>query len=383
MQEEDDVALKFVHTADWHLGKRFPSFGSEAQEDLMRARMSAVDSVLGVAQHENADALLCAGDLFDDPNPAEDWWRPLAEKFERHSWRKPIFLLPGNHDPLTTSSVYGSEHGFRRLLPPWVHVVDQDDFRFELSDEAVLYAVPCRSQSGRTDLAERLPKREPEDRRIRVGMVHGQTFDEVECQTHFPIAKDAAVQRGMDYLAIGDTHSFRLVPPDAEVPTVYPSAPEPTNFGEKDAGYVAVVHISRRLRRARVERQRVAHYDWERVTCASIGELRDLREQNLSRTVLDLTVQMALPAAEYSEAERILKELEGTSALHGRVAILQLNRAQLQLDTTDIEAHFEKLPQVLRAAAARLKKEEAAEGEQGEAARKALYHLYDLTREVS
>ena len=50
MQEDDDVALKFVHTADWHLGKRFPSFGREAQEALMRARMSAVDSVLGVAQ---------------------------------------------------------------------------------------------------------------------------------------------------------------------------------------------------------------------------------------------------------------------------------------------------------------------------------------------
>ena len=43
-------------------------------------------------------------------------------------------------------------------------------------------------------------------------MVHGSTFDAVDCQTNFPIAKEAGAVRGFDYLAIGDTHSFRNVP---------------------------------------------------------------------------------------------------------------------------------------------------------------------------
>jgi DNA repair exonuclease SbcCD nuclease subunit len=379
-QEEDDVALKLVHTADWHLGMRFPGFSSEAQSALMRARMSAVESVLGVAEHENADALLCAGDLFDDPNPTEEWWKPLAEKLRDHRWRgRPIFLLPGNHDPLTSSSVYSVGHGFRHLLPNWVHVVDRDDFTFPLGDDAVLYAVPCRSRSGRSDLAENLPVRAPGDERIRVGMIHGQTFDEVECQTNFPIAKDAAIKRGLDYLAIGDTHSFRLVPPDASVPTVYPSAPEPTKFGERDSGNVAVVCITRRRRRAQVAKQRVAHYQWQQSECRSIDELRMLRERDLSRTVLDLTVEMTLRAEECAEAERILQELGGTSALHGRAAILRLHRSGLALDTADIEAHFEGLPEVLCSAVARLKAEE--QGDDGTTAKRALYLLYELTRE--
>ena len=31
--------LRLLHTADWHLGRRFPSFPEEAQKKLSRARM--------------------------------------------------------------------------------------------------------------------------------------------------------------------------------------------------------------------------------------------------------------------------------------------------------------------------------------------------------
>jgi DNA repair exonuclease SbcCD nuclease subunit len=51
---------------------------------------------------------------------------------------------------------------------------------------------------------------------------------------------DTAQRRGLSYLAIGDTHAFRELPPKAN-PTVYPGAPEATKFGEFDAGFVAVV----------------------------------------------------------------------------------------------------------------------------------------------
>ena len=97
-------------------------------------------------------------------------------------------------------------------------MVDKDDFEARLNDNAVLYAKPCRSSAGQDDPALALPAREPGDPRIRIGMVHGSTFDYIDCQTNFPIAKLAAAQRGFDYLAIGDTHSFRVVPPDGRPP---------------------------------------------------------------------------------------------------------------------------------------------------------------------
>ena len=40
--ESEDVVLKILHTADWHLGRRFPSFPEEAQKKLSRARMDVI-----------------------------------------------------------------------------------------------------------------------------------------------------------------------------------------------------------------------------------------------------------------------------------------------------------------------------------------------------
>ena len=134
-----------------------------------------------------------------------------------------------------------------------MHVVDRDDFSFELAPDVVLYASPCRSRAGEHDLAMALPARDPGDTRFRIGCVHGCTFDIDGYQTNFPICRDAGVQRGLDYLAIGDTHSFRDVTESLPVPTVYPGAPEPTNFDEPGAGSVALVALFRHGSRPRVE----------------------------------------------------------------------------------------------------------------------------------
>src|SRR5579872_4906180 len=140
MKPEEDVALKILHTADWHLGRAFPSFAPGDETKLTRARIEAVDRLLGLAESFAVNAVLCAGDLFDEPAPAENWWRALLGLLQRRNWRdRPLFLLPGNHDPLQPESVWSADHPFRRGLPAWVYVVDRDNFEFPLSEEAVLY----------------------------------------------------------------------------------------------------------------------------------------------------------------------------------------------------------------------------------------------------
>src|SRR6266446_1990013 len=133
--ESVDVVLKILHTADWHLGRRFPSFPEDAQKKLSRARMDVIARILDVARRNSVNAVLCAGDLFDDPTPAPDFWEGLAATFRNQAdtTHPPVFLLPGNHDPLTSESVWASGHPFRAQLPAWVHVVDRDDFTFELA----------------------------------------------------------------------------------------------------------------------------------------------------------------------------------------------------------------------------------------------------------
>jgi DNA repair exonuclease SbcCD nuclease subunit len=244
-----------------------------------------------------------------------------------------------------------------------------------------LYARPCRSKAGESDLAMALPAREPGDARLRIGCVHGRTFDISGYQTNFPIRRDAGVQRGLDYLAIGDTHSFRDVTQTLAVPTVYPGAPEATAFDETDAGRVAIVALFRHGSRPRVDSEPVALWRWIDVLCRDLNELRNLlTTPDLDRCVVRLHLDMAVSLSEESEVERILRELRGTAATHGRVGILVEDLTKLRLQAGPGNAFPDDLPAVLKDTVARLERiivDTIDEAEKSKAMR-ALAHLYKL-----
>jgi DNA repair exonuclease SbcCD nuclease subunit len=378
--------LSLIHTADWHLGKRFPSFPEEAQQKLSRARLDAVDRILDLAVRSRADAVLCAGDLFDDPHPPAEWWQGLAERMRRHDATKmpPVYLVPGNHDALIPGSVWEASHPLRQLLPQWAHVVDRDAYTVNLKEDTVLCASPCRNTSGAIDLAMALPAREPGDRRIRVACVHGSTFDIPGYEMNFPIQRDAVAQRGFDYLAIGDTHAFRDVTPEL-APTVYPSAPEPTAFDERDVGFVAMVALFPHGRRVRVERERVAYWNWREVSVRSLTELTGLlTERDLDTTVLRLRLDFTVTIAEYLEVQRILGLLGGTMVNAPAVGVLVADKSSLVLSVTVPEDFEETLPPVLKDAVARLRANASdADTEVAKAAAgRALTHLYQTLQRV-
>ena len=379
--QETDVALTLLHTADWHLGRRFPAFERDQEQQLTRARLDAVGRILDLAESRNVDAVLCAGDLFDDPSPDESWWGGVLREFGQRDWTRPVILLPGNHDPLMPKSLYYPSHPFRAGLPAYVRVVDRKGWELSLGDGAVVLASPCMSRAGQTDLAASLPEREAGDERIRIGLVHGQTFDIEGHQTNFPIASGTAADRGLDYLAIGDTHAFREVEPDAAAPTVYPGAPEATNFGERDTGNVALVFFPRdRRRRAMVRPEAVGHWTWREETCTSLAALRVLlADPNLRRTVMRLVLDMELPMAEYDEAERLLGALSGSMAASPKVGVLTVDRGRFRL-AADAPIEFgAHLPEAVRATVERLLTRAATEPE---LAGRALHHLYRLVQET-
>ncbi len=126
MTGDDDVALKLLHTADWHLGRRFPTFDETDGLKLTRARLDAVRRILDLAEQYAVDAVLVAGDVFDEPSPEAVWWQGLLERLNERDWPdRPVFLLPGNHDPLTAKSIWAPDSPLRTVLPDWAHVVDR------------------------------------------------------------------------------------------------------------------------------------------------------------------------------------------------------------------------------------------------------------------
>jgi DNA repair exonuclease SbcCD nuclease subunit len=378
---EDDVAFRLLHTADWHLGKRFPSFDESAEKDLRRARLDVLSEVFAAATRSVVDAVLCAGDLFDEPNPGQDWWRGLLGILMRlPSGFPPIFLLPGNHDPLLPDSVWGPGHPFRTGLPACVRVVDREDFREEIKPGLVLHAVPCLSKAGAGDPVEKIPVRTPGDESVRVGLVHGSTFDLANCEMNFPIRAGGARARGLDYLAIGDTHGYRLVQDDP--PVVYPGAPEPTAFDEVDPGHVVLVCFTRTRGRPLLRRLPVARWRWRHEAIRDLATLRALAAEDLRATVLRLAFDIDADLRERDEIGRILDDLGGNEARHGRAGVLDVDRAGIRIRVGSVEGAFPPdLPAVLQNVVTNLQAIDASgDPDAARRARIALYKLSTLTQ---
>jgi DNA repair exonuclease SbcCD nuclease subunit len=372
--------LKLLHTADLHLGREHGQLDQEDRRKVARARLEVVEQILSLADQHGVDAVLWAGDIFDTPDPPEDWWRGFGEALRRRAhWTRPIVLLPGNHDPLIDGSVFEAHHQFRALLPDCVQVVDRDAFEIALGSEGVLYASPCRSRAFSEDLAMSLPARVDGDQRIRVGLVHGSTFDLEGYQTNFPIARDAPARRGFDYLAVGDTHGFREILGEGPAPIVYPGTPEPTSFGESDAGHVALVSLRRAGARPTVVRQHVARWTWRDEIVTTLQELRRLATEDLSRTVLRLRLSMEVSPTDGKEVNSLTGLLKGNLASSGRAGALILDVSGLRQQPLSPEQAMEGAPETLVTVAQRLAREAPLSDE----ARRALEMLYRSVSEAA
>lgn len=372
--------LKLLHTADLHLGCEFNQLDADDRRKLARARLAVVEQIMALAEQYAVDAVLWAGDVFDTPDPSEDWWKGFAKALTvRHGWNCPVVLLPGNHDPLNQGSVFHRDHPFRQLLPAWVHVVDCDGFELGLGPDAILYAAPCRSTAGAEDLALSLPARSDGDQRIRVGLVHGSTFDLPGYQTNFPIARDATLQRGLDYLAVGDTHGYREIPVNGVAPIVYPGAPESTSFGDSDAGSVVMVTLRRPGTRPVLVRERVARWIWRDETVTSLDQLRRLASEDLSSTVLRLHLDMEVSVAEEKEIDALTSLLKGNLATSGRAGAFILDRSRMRLQLGRVEDVMKDAPETLLIVAERL----TQEAPQSDEAQRALQILYRLVNEAA
>jgi len=86
--------LKILHTADWHLGKRLQEFSRLEEQKLV------LDEICQVADEENVDLILLAGDIFDTFNPTHEAVELLYKILKRLSKNgtRAIVAISGNHD---------------------------------------------------------------------------------------------------------------------------------------------------------------------------------------------------------------------------------------------------------------------------------------------
>jgi exonuclease SbcD len=87
--------MRFLHTADWHLGRSFHG------ASLIDAQAAWIDWLVGVAREARPDAILVSGDVYDRALPPVDAVRLADDALRRLVELAPVLVISGNHDSAT------------------------------------------------------------------------------------------------------------------------------------------------------------------------------------------------------------------------------------------------------------------------------------------
>lgn len=259
----------FLHTSDLQLGMTRWFLAGEAQARFDDARLRVIERLGAVAIEQGCEFIVVAGDVFEH-NSLNERTTGRALEF-LGSLPVPVYLLPGNHDPLIADSIFFRTDGVEGL-----HVIS-DSTPVRVSNDVELVGAPLLSKRATTDLVRQAIEPLEATDHIRIMVGHGQA--ESRSNEIVPDLIDLAYAESklrdgtIDYLALGDTHSTQAVGTSGLV--WFSGAPEATDFhdlvrgefgGEHNSGNALVVRVDKTSATdasVTVEEVAVGEWTWE------------------------------------------------------------------------------------------------------------------------
>ncbi|OBJ86745.1 exonuclease SbcCD subunit D [Mycobacterium sp. 1245852.3] len=296
--------MRFLHTADWQLGMTRHFLAGDAQPRYSAARRDAVSGLGALAAEVGAEFVVVSGDVFEHNQLPP---KVIGQSLEAmRAIGIPVYLLPGNHDPLDASSVYSSAL-FTSERPDNVVVLDRAGVH-QVRPGLEIVAAPWRSKVPTTDLVADVLDDLPAAAGTRILVAHGGV-DVLDPDRDKPslirlATVDDALSRGaVHYVALGDKHSLTRVGDSGRV--WYSGSPEVTNFDdvEADPGHVLIVDVDE------ADPQRAVS-----VTPRHVGSWRFVtlrRQVDSSRDIADLDLNLDL----MTEKDRTVVRLALTGSL--------------------------------------------------------------------
>ncbi len=131
--------MKILHTADWHLGKRLDRF------HRLEEQIQVMAEITEIADREQVDMVLIAGDLFDNFNPgteATDLFYKTLKQLSANG-KRPVIAIAGNHDSpsfINAPNPLARECGIILIGSPAavVQPFELEHFRISRTDEGFL-----------------------------------------------------------------------------------------------------------------------------------------------------------------------------------------------------------------------------------------------------
>jgi len=235
--------VRFLHTSDWQLGMTRHFFSEGAQERYNQARFDAVRALGKVAKKENCKFVAVCGDAFES-NQVDR--KTIARAFEAlREIPVPVYILPGNHDPLNEASVYFS-NAFVQGKPVNVTVVT-DATPIQIEEDIQLVGCPWMSKRmALNPFDDAIKSLEPVLGFTRIILAHGiiDLFTPKQDDPGVLVAANLEQiinDKKASFIALGDRHSVTKVGISNRI--WYSGTPEVTDFGEDKSGYASVIEL--------------------------------------------------------------------------------------------------------------------------------------------
>lgn len=365
--------LRILHTADWQIGRQYGRFAPEDAAALAEARLSTIERIAALANQEQVQAVLVAGDVFDAQTVSDRTIRRLFNAMQGFAglW----IMIPGNHDAALEESVWSRA---KRLsaIPAHVHIALQPNVLEFAQQGFALLAAPLTQRQTYSDLTDWFDTAETAPGLLRIGLAHGSVQGVLaeDIDSPNPIAPDRARRARLDYLALGDWHGLKGI----DERTWYSGTPEQERFKDNGAGQVLLIDLPGVGQPPLVEPRSVGQYHWQHwteqlVVESDLEQLIQRLEQLPPTTVLHLTLSGQIDLAEQQRLQQAL------SMAQGRCRSLASDLADLHLEPTDEDVAALHADGYLGEVIAELRERQQREG--AETARDALAILAGLLRE--
>jgi DNA repair exonuclease SbcCD nuclease subunit len=369
------MMFKFIHSADWQLGKPFGGMENDLAGELKAARRNIISNVARIATSEQAQHVVVAGDVWDSELPSPGEIRKpmdLMSDAEEITW----WLMPGNHDLHRTGSLWAR---VERQLPKNVKLLLEPS-PVEAEPGVFFLPAPWTTKFPATDLTAWMDDAQTPNGAIRIGIGHGgyKAFGS-DAAEKTVIDEGRPGKARLDYLALGDWHGKLQV----NDKTWYSGTPEPDRFVNNDRGFVLSVEIAAAGSEPKVKAIKSASFDWPVLEF----ELRTSDDvHGLRKNILDndrkgsSTLAQVVLSGSLSLSDRALLDRE-LDALRAQLSLLDVRQDELQtviqpndLDALDVQGS-------VRQAAERLQLMLEHGGERGEDAELALSFLFTFSEQ--
>lgn len=248
------MSTRFLHTADWQLGKPFAGIADAGKRALVQQeRLNVIERIGQAAKSHEAEFILIAGDLFDSMSPTKDTVAAACSAIGQLDL--PVFAIPGNHDHGGPGSLWEQRFFLaqREALAPNLQILLKTE-PLEL-ESAILFPCPLLRRAESIDPTAWVGSAAgslADSTKSRIILAHGSTQafggdadeDDLRHGSQNQIDLDRLGVETFDYIALGDWHGMKQV----GARSWYSGTPELDRFPKgvsNSPGYVLAVTTRR------------------------------------------------------------------------------------------------------------------------------------------